>query len=115
MDILFRNHSDIKTLSNQMLTSILIGVLVDQKMLDYDEKISDIWPEFANNGKEEGTLADLMRHELGLPFLRESLKTEDCTVENIKKNKIGAMIERESYHFPPGAKGRFLGFINHHF
>ena len=87
-----------------MLTSILIGVLVDQKVLDYNQKISDIWPEFANNGKEEGTVADLLRHELGLPFLSDSLIVSDCSVENIKANKIGAMIERESYHFQPGEK-----------
>ena len=79
-------------------------------MLDYDEKISDIWPEFANNGKEEGTLADLMRHEIGLPFLKETLNTSDCSVENIKENKIGAMIESESYHFPPGEKVSFKFF-----
>ena len=90
-----------------MLTSILIGVLVDNQILDYNEKISDIWPEFAKNGKEEGTLADLLRHELGLPFLSETLATTDCSVERIKENKIGAMIENESYHFPPGEKGDF--------
>merc|ERR1719410_2307776 len=43
--------------AGKMLTSILIGVLVDNQILDYKEKISNIWPEFANNGKEEGTLA----------------------------------------------------------
>ena len=88
----------------QMLTSILIGALVDKKLLDYNEKISDIWPEFANNGKEEGTVADLLRHELGLPFLSEPLIASDCSVENIKANKIGSMIEKESYHFQPGEK-----------
>ena len=100
-----------------MLTSILIGVLVDKKMLDYDQKISDIWPEYAKNGKEEGTLADLMRHELGLPFLSETPYMQDCTLENIKNNKIGAMIESESYHFNPGEKGRFQpsGFMKHLF
>ena len=87
-----------------MLTSILIGVLVEKQILDYNQKISKIWPEFAKNGKEEGTLTDLLRHELGLPFLKDTLITTDCSVEKIKENKIGAMIENESYHFPPGEK-----------
>ena len=87
-----------------MLTSILLGVLVDKEILDYNQKISDIWPEFGNNGKKEGTVADLLRHELGLPFLSEPLIASDCSVENIKANKIGAMIEAESYHFQPGEK-----------
>ena len=94
----------VRVISLQMLTSILIGVLVDNQIMDYNEKISDIWPEFGNNGKEEGTLADLLRHELGLPFLSDTLIASDCSVENIKANKIGAMIERESYHFQPGEK-----------
>ena len=87
-----------------MLTSILIGVLVDNQILDYNEKISDIWPEFGSNGKEEGTVADLLRHELGLPFLSEPLIASECSVENIKANKIGALLEGESYHYQPGEK-----------
>ena len=87
-----------------MLTSILIGVLVDNQILDYDEKISEIWPEFGNNGKTEGTVVDLLRHELGLPFLTDTLIASDCSVEKIKENKIGAMLESESYHFTPGEK-----------
>ena len=87
-----------------MLTSILMGVLVDKQILEYNQKISDIWPEFGNNGKEEGTVADLLRHELGLPFLSEPLIASDCSVEKIKANKIGSLIERESYHYQPGEK-----------
>ena len=95
-----------------MLTSILIGVLVDNQILDYNTKISEIWPEFGNNGKTEGTVVDLLRHELGLPFLTDTLIASDCSVEKIKENKIGAMLESESYHFTPGEKERFLHFIN---
>ena len=87
-----------------MLTSILIGVLVDNQILDYNTKISEIWPEFGNNGKTEGTVVDLLRHELGLPFLTDTLIASDCSVEKIKENKIGAMLESESYHFTPGEK-----------
>merc|ERR1711936_1568758 len=77
--------------AGKMLTSIIIGVLVDNQILDYDEKISEIWPEFGNNGKTEGTVVDLLRHELGLPFLTDPLIASDCSVEKIKENKIGAM------------------------
>ena len=95
-----------------MLTSILIGVLVDKKILDYNQKISQIWPEFAKNGKKEGTVADLLRHEIGIPFLKDTLIATDCSVEKIKENKIGAMLEDETYHFPPGEKGEPHTFCN---
>ena len=67
-----------------MLTSIVIGLLVDNEMLDYRERIARVWPEYGAGGKEEGTVADLMRHELGLPMLSSSLQTRDFSLEQIR-------------------------------
>ena len=53
-------------------------------MLDYRETIRGVWPEYSSGGKEEGTVADLMRHELGLPLLSSSLQIQDFRRENIK-------------------------------
>ena len=68
-----------------MLTSIVIGLLVDNEMLDYRERIARVWPEYGAGGKEEGTVADLMRHELGLPMLSSSLQTRDFSREQIRQ------------------------------
>ena len=35
----------------QVLTSIVVGLLVDNEMLDYAEPIARIWPEFSARGK----------------------------------------------------------------
>ena len=46
--------------------------------MKYTEKISTHWPEFGQNGKENITVADLMRHEAGLPlFYPQLLHVED--------------------------------------
>ena len=46
--------------------------------MKYTEKISTYWPEFGQNGKENITVADLMRHEAGLPlFYPQLLHVED--------------------------------------
>ena len=37
-----------------MLTSIVVGLLVDNEMLDYAEPIARIWPEFSARGKAGG-------------------------------------------------------------
>ena len=68
----------------QVLTSIVVGLLVDNEMLDYRERIARVWPEYGAGGKEEGTVADLMRHELGLPLLSSSLNPLDFSLDNIK-------------------------------
>jgi CubicO group peptidase (beta-lactamase class C family) len=52
--------------SGKSVEAIAVAMLVDRKLLDYDQKISHYWPEFAKNGKENITVADLMRHEGGL-------------------------------------------------
>ena len=69
----------------QVLTSIVVGLLVDNEMLDYRERIARVWPEYGARGKEEGTVADLMRHELGLPVLSSSLQTRDFCREQIRQ------------------------------
>ena len=48
------------------------------------------------------TVADVLRHEAGLPRLSEQIGIEDCFSENIKKNSIGKIIEKEKLNFPMG-------------
>ena len=48
------------------------------------------------------TVADVLRHEAGLPRLSEQIGIEDCFAENIKKNSIGKIIEKEELNFPGG-------------
>ena len=92
-------------------------------LMNYTEKISSYWPEFGQNGKENITVADLMRHECGLPvFYPQLLNVEDTLTgtyvrvfefnmksqifsENIKKNAIGSVIEKlEPNWLEPGRR-----------
>ena len=70
-------------------------------MLSYDEKVATYWPEFAQNGKEHLTVADVMRHDSGLAGLSEPIEFNWAWTENIKQNKIGALIEKEPLHYLP--------------
>ena len=49
---------------------MVVAMLADRGHLRYDQKISEIWPAFAQNGKENITVAELMRHECGVSFTR---------------------------------------------
>ena len=90
--------------SGKSLTAIAMASLVDRGLVSYGDKITQHWPEFGQNGKEELTVADLMRHEAGLAQFDTPLNVEDTLRENIKKNAIGAVIEKEECHWPKVGK-----------
>ena len=81
----------------------------DQGHLSYEEKVCTYWPEFAQNGKENITVADVMRHEAGMEKFEETMPYEWCLTENIKKNKIGEVIEKTTPFFRKGCRRVYHG------
>jgi len=55
--------------STKFVASICVGLLVDRNLLQWKDKISSIWPEFGQNGKEHITVEQLMTHQAGLVAL----------------------------------------------
>ena len=78
--------------STKVLTSLVVAMLVDRGHLQYDTKVSEIWPEFGSNGKAELTVADVMRHEAGCVKFDVPLRAEDLTPERIKGGSVSAVI-----------------------
>jgi len=81
--------------SSKSLTAIAMAKLVELDLLDYDARIAQYWPQFGENGKNHITVAQLLRHEAGLPFLETSVRKTDLLTANIKNNKIGELIEKQ--------------------
>ena len=77
-------------------------MMVDQGYLNYEDTVAKHWPEFAKNGKGSITVAQLMRHEAGLARFSKPIPLEFLTAENIKKNKVGEIIENEKIEIPEG-------------
>lgn len=48
------------------IVAACVAILVDRKLLDYDEKVSRYWPEFALAGKGGITVRMLLSHQAGL-------------------------------------------------
>jgi CubicO group peptidase (beta-lactamase class C family) len=48
------------------ITAIAAAMCVQRGLLDYDERISTYWPEFAAAGKGDITVAQLLSHQAGL-------------------------------------------------
>lgn len=92
--------------SGKSLETIAMASLVGQGLLNYATKITDYWPEFGHQGKQNLTVAELMRHEAGLAAFDRSLDTQDLLTENIKQNKVGKVIEEHAQKYRPNGGSR---------
>ncbi|MGA9276819.1 serine hydrolase domain-containing protein, partial [Ilumatobacter sp.] len=57
--------------------AICVGRLVDDGVLSYDDTVASHWPEFAANGKESVTVAQMLSHQAGLPYVDRVLSMDD--------------------------------------
>ena len=80
--------------SGKSITAIVAALMVDRGLLDYDEKVCAYWPEFGQNGKDEITVAEILRHEGGLAHIRQAMNIYDTLRDNLKDNAMGEMIEK---------------------
>jgi len=55
------------------IAALVIARLVDQGFLDYERPLSEVWPEFAANGKAAITLGQAMSHQAGLAAFVEPI------------------------------------------
>jgi len=55
-------------------TALCAHMLVDRGELELGAHVTDYWPEFGQNGKQDVTVLMLLNHSAGLPALREPVK-----------------------------------------
>ena len=60
--------------SGKSLSPICMAIMKDKGLIKYEEKIGTYWPEFAQNGKENITVTDILRHEAGLDKLGATIE-----------------------------------------
>jgi CubicO group peptidase (beta-lactamase class C family) len=58
------------------ITAIAAHRLVDEGLLDLDAPVARYWPEFAQNGKQDLPVRQLLSHQAGLPALAKPLAPE---------------------------------------
>ena len=63
--------------STKAAAATVFALAVDRGLFNYDDTVASIWPEFAQNGKENITIADVLRHDAGLHAFDEDLTLED--------------------------------------
>eukprot|EP00935_MAST-01C_sp_MAST-1C-sp1_P000180 g180.t1 len=57
--------------STKSFAALALNMALDRSpSASYDDLVSAHWPEFAQNGKAHLTIADVMRHDAGLPLIK---------------------------------------------
>ena len=63
--------------TTKAVAALLVARLVDDGRLAYDQPVAEVWPEFAQAGKDAITVEQAMSHQAGLSGFREEMKPDD--------------------------------------
>ncbi|VDN01724.1 unnamed protein product [Thelazia callipaeda] len=80
--------------------ALCIAVLIDRGYLRYTDRVSQFWPEFGQNGKENITVGWVMNHSAGLAAFDEPISKHDAC----DHQKIADIISRQKPNWIPGTK-----------
>jgi CubicO group peptidase (beta-lactamase class C family) len=82
------------------LSAMTLAVANTRGWLDYEARVADYWPEFAQNGKDSVTVRQLLGHEAGLVLLDEKL-----TIEKLRDlDYMARLLARQKPAWPPGTR-----------
>jgi CubicO group peptidase (beta-lactamase class C family) len=79
-------------------TAMCANKLAEEGALDVDATVATYWPEFAQAGKEEVTVADLLSHRAGLAWTDGSLTYDQA----LAWDPVIEALERQAPSWPPG-------------
>ena len=82
------------------VASLAVAVAATRGWLDYDAKVADYWPEFAQGGKGAITVRQLFSHQAGLVAITPPLTLADIA----DPEKLSARIAAQVPAWPPGTR-----------
>jgi len=89
------------------VTSTLLHLLADRGLIDYDEKVATYWPRFAQAGKENITVRQVLSHQSGLYHIRHMVDGAPRMLD--WEHMIEAIELAEPIH-EPGTRTGYHGF-----
>ena len=85
------------------MMALCVARLVDQGRLDVGRPVADYWPEFAANGKEHVTVAQLFSHQAGLCGPEREI-TKHLLLDTAG---LGAMLAAQKPQWAPGERSGY--------
>jgi CubicO group peptidase (beta-lactamase class C family) len=89
------------------VASTVAHVLVDRGLLDYEARVADYWPEFAENGKAAITVRHVLAHQAGLYHVRQMVDRADRLLD---WGYMVRALEGAAPVHPPGTRTGYHGF-----
>jgi CubicO group peptidase (beta-lactamase class C family) len=94
------------------VAATLVHVMVDRGLLDYDVRVADYWPEFAQGGKGSITVRHVLAHQSGLYHIRQLVDRADRMLD--WDYMVGVLERAVPVHEPgtrTGYHGLTFGFL----
>ncbi len=82
------------------VAALTVAVAASRGLIDYDAKVADYWPEFAQAGKGAVTVRQLLGHQAGLPVIKPPLTLADIA----DPEKLSKRIAAQAPLWPPGTR-----------
>jgi CubicO group peptidase (beta-lactamase class C family) len=87
------------------VASLAVAVAASRGLIDYDARVAAYWPEFAQAGKAEVTVRQLLGHQAGLVAIKPPLTLADIA----DPEKLSAKIAMQAPAWPPGTRHGYHG------
>jgi CubicO group peptidase (beta-lactamase class C family) len=87
------------------LAAMTLAVANARGWLDYDERVAAYWPQFAQNGKDQVTVRQLLGHEAGLPVIDAPLDAKLLS----DYDRLADAVARQRPLWKPGDKHGYHG------
>lgn len=91
--------------STKGLAAMTLAVAHSRGWLDYEERVATYWPEFAQNGKANITVRQLLAHQAGLFALDE--KVDRSVVADL--DRLAIVLARQKPAWEPGTRQAYHG------
>lgn len=88
------------------VASTILHILRDRGLLDYDDRVTEHWPEFGQAGKSEITVRQILAHQSGLYHIRQMIDHADRMMD--WEHMIEAIEQTPPIH-PPGERTGYHG------
>ena len=80
--------------------AMTVAVAHSRGLLDYDERVASYWPEFAQHGKENITVRQLLSHQAGLSAIDQSIDLETMA----DQDALATILARQEPAWVPGTR-----------
>jgi CubicO group peptidase (beta-lactamase class C family) len=78
-----------------MMAAAVIAVAVDRGWINYEDKVTKHWPEFGQNEKGHIKISDVLRHDVGIYTLDETITLQDVAEHNDTQGRLSSLLAKQ--------------------